>query len=122
MLKISLDLNLDFSYKSSRFSKALPRNSLEFILCKRDGTIVFNLSLVLLLIEVNSILEEKDRKRYILGVCNISRIKMVLALSIKIVAPHVIVTIVPISILCLESPILEGRIYFTMFLAFKKIF
>lgn len=58
MLKILLDFCLDASYKGGRFSKALPKKSLEFILNRRDGTIVFNLCLVLLQAEVDSIPEK----------------------------------------------------------------
>lgn len=55
VLKIPLDFSLDASYKSNRFSKTLPEKSLEFVSSGRNGIIAFNLGLVLLLAEVDSI-------------------------------------------------------------------
>lgn len=62
VLRIPLDLSLDAGHKGDGFSKALLKKSLEFILSRRDSTIIFNLGLVLLLVKVNSILEKCNRK------------------------------------------------------------
>lgn len=55
MLRISLDLCLHASHNDSAFSKALSEKEFEFILCSRDGIIIFNLGLVLLPVEIDSI-------------------------------------------------------------------
>lgn len=58
VLRISLDFSLDTGYKGSRFSKTLLKKNLEFVSNKKNGTIAFNLSFVLLQIEVDSVLEK----------------------------------------------------------------
>lgn len=62
MLRIPLDLCLDASHKDNRFSKALPENSLEFAPSKKDSTVAFNLALMLLPTEVDSISKNNTAK------------------------------------------------------------
>lgn len=94
MLRILLDLSPDANHKGGRFSKTLPEKSLEFVLIRGDDTIIFNLDLVLLAVKVASILEEQNYKRNMLKTRNIGRVKMVLALSTKIVVLHIRATII----------------------------
>ena len=58
ILAIPLDFCLDVGHKRGGFSKTLPEKGLKFIPSRRDGTIVFNLSLVLLPVEVDPVAEE----------------------------------------------------------------
>lgn len=56
ILEISLNLCLDVDHKQDRFTKTLSEEGFKFILNKKNNTIVFNLSFVLLIAEVNLIL------------------------------------------------------------------
>lgn len=85
MLGIPFDFCPDISYKQVRFSITLLKKSLKFILSRRDRTIVFNLSFVLLSTEINPITEEKSCKRDAFETHNTSYIKIILTLSTKIV-------------------------------------
>ena len=58
VLEISLDFSPDIGHKRGGFSETLPEKSLKFVLNKRAGTIIFNLGLMLLLVEVDLISEE----------------------------------------------------------------
>lgn len=58
LLRILLNLSSDISYKQYEFSKTLPEKSLEFILSSENSTIAYYLSLILLHMEVNLILEK----------------------------------------------------------------
>lgn len=62
ILRISFDLSPDANYKGGRFFKALSKKNLEFVLSRRDSTIAFNLSLVLLPAEFDFISEEQGRE------------------------------------------------------------
>lgn len=55
VLEIPLHLDPDTGHKGGRFFKTLLEKSFEFVPCRRDSTDVFNLSLVLLLAEVDLI-------------------------------------------------------------------
>lgn len=85
MLEIPLNLYLDVDYKQGRFSKILPKKSFKFVSCKKNNTIVFNLSFILLSAKVNLILEEESCKRYILITCSTNCIKIVFALLTKVI-------------------------------------
>lgn len=58
MLEIPFDLGPDADYKRDRFPKVLMEKSLEFVLNSGKNTVIFHLSLVLLPVEVDLILEE----------------------------------------------------------------
>lgn len=55
ILEILLNLSLNTSHKGNRFFKILLEKSLKFILNRRDGTVIFNSSFILLLIKINPI-------------------------------------------------------------------
>lgn len=48
MLRILLNFSPNASHKGGRFSKALPKKNFEFVPSRRNGTVAFNLGLVLL--------------------------------------------------------------------------
>lgn len=85
MLRIPLNLNLDASHKSSNFTKALLEKSLEFVLNKRNNTVIFNFGLVLLPAGVNLIQKKQGHKKEVLRACSIGCVKIVFALLTKIV-------------------------------------
>lgn len=58
MLRILLNLSPDANHKGGRFSKTLPKKNFEFVLSRRNGTVAFNLGLVLFTKKVDLILEE----------------------------------------------------------------
>lgn len=63
ILGILLDFSLDIGHKDGRFSEILPKKSLEFVSNRWAITIIFNLGLILLPMEVYPIPEESGRKR-----------------------------------------------------------
>lgn len=63
VLKILLNLSPDISHKQGKFSKTLLEKDLKFIPNRGDGTLTFDLSLMLLLSEVNLIAKKQDCKR-----------------------------------------------------------
>lgn len=89
ILKISLNLNLDTNYKYSRLSKTLPEKGLKFILNKKNGTIAFNLSLVLLPVKIDLISEKYGSKKKVLIAFGTSRIKIVFVLPTKVLALYI---------------------------------
>ena len=86
VLGIPLNLCLNIGYKQGGFSKTLPKRGLKFVSNRGDGTIVFNLSLVLFPADVDSIMEKQRRKRDKLVACDIGRVKIILVLLTKVVA------------------------------------
>lgn len=85
VLGILFILSLDIGYKYNRFFKTLSEKSFEFIWSKGDNTIVFNLSLVLLLIKVDHVPEKQSYKQDALIFFTISYTIMVFAVLTKIV-------------------------------------
>lgn len=122
MLKILFNLNLDADYKNNEFFETLLKKNFEFIPSKRNSNIIFNLSLILLLAEIDLISEEQSYKGDILGVYNTRHIKIVFVLSTKIVALHIGAIIVQIGVPDLKIPILKYVICFAIFVAFNKQF
>lgn len=84
-MRISLDLSLNVGYKRYRFFKTLPEKGFDFVLNEKDNTIIFNLSLILLQLEVDLIAKKQDCKKDTFGVCGIGRLKRIFVLSIKII-------------------------------------
>lgn len=105
VLRISLDFGPDAGQKNGRFSEILPEKSFKSVASRRDGTLIFNLVLKLLLMEVDLILEEQNYKKDALGAHSISRIKIILTLSTKIVALHAGATIIQVGVSDLQSHI-----------------
>lgn len=92
------NFNSDASYKRGGFFKTLTEKDLKFVLSKEGGTIVFNPGLILLSIEVNSILKEQNYKKDVLVAYSTSHIKLILALSIKVVASYMQALIVQVRV------------------------
>ena len=63
--------------------------SFKFVLGRGEGTIVFNLSFILLPAEVDTITEKRGCKRDALITYSTGRVKMILALSTKVVALYI---------------------------------
>lgn len=89
MLGISLDFSPDISYKQCKFSKTLLKKILKFVSNSRNGIVVFYLSFVLLLVEVDLILEKQSCKVDVLMACDTNGIKMVFVLLTKVVALYI---------------------------------
>lgn len=58
VLRIPLDLSLDAGHKGSGFSKTLIEKGLEFVQNRGPSTVIFNLNLVFLPVELDLVLEE----------------------------------------------------------------
>lgn len=59
VLRIPLDLSLNADHKQYKFSETLPEKGSKFFPSRKDSTIAFNLSLMLLQAEVDSITEKQ---------------------------------------------------------------
>lgn len=81
ILRISLNLSLDASYKQSRFSQTLLEKDFKFFSNREDSTVAFYLSLVLLLAEVDLIAEKQGCKKNVFRAYSIGYIKIIFAVS-----------------------------------------
>lgn len=89
VLRIPLYFFPNASYKGNKFFDALSEKNLEFVPSRRDGTIAFNLDIVLLQAEVDSIPEKKGCKIDALGTCGITSVKIIFALLTKVAVLYV---------------------------------
>lgn len=121
-MEIPLDFCSNASHKSGRFSNALPKKGLKFVLCRRNCIIAFNLGLMLFLAEVDFMAKKRGPKKYALKPYGTSRIEMIFTLLVKVVILYVRVIIIHIGILGLESPILRGGVCFAIFMPLNKQF
>lgn len=96
--------------------------NLKFVLGRRDDIIIFNLGLVLLSAEVDSISKKQSREEDALRVYAISHIKIVLALLTEIIVSYVEATMIQVQVPAFKSFILSCKICFTIFLTFDKQF
>lgn len=115
ILEFSLNFFPNISYKRDRFSKTLSKKNPKFVSNKKNGTLAFNLSLVLLPAEVDLILQEWGRKRVAFRVYSIGYIKIILALSTEIVAFHIWDLIIQVKITVLEGSILRAKFAWSYF-------
>lgn len=76
----------------------MPKKSFEFIPSNRNSTVIFNLGLMLLPVNVDPIAEKQNRKGNALGAYGIGHIKIIFALSTKVIALHVKATIIQVGI------------------------
>lgn len=119
VLKILLNFCSDISYKQDKFFEILSKKSLEFIFNRENNTIAFNLSLLLLLVKVDSITKERGYKRDAFKTCSTSLIKIILILLTEVAILYLQALIVQVRIFGLKRAIMECRIYIklAMFLA-----
>lgn len=96
--------------------------NLKFVLDRRDDIIIFNLGLVLLSAEVDSISKKQSREEDTLRVYAISHIKIVLALLTEIIVSYVEATMIQVQVPAFKGFILGCKICFTIFLTFDKQF
>lgn len=122
ILEISLDFSLDAGYKSREFSKSLLEKNLKFIPIGRKSTIIFNLGLVFLPVEIDFISKKQGCKRNVLEAHNTSYVKRVFASLTVVIVLYKQATIVYVRVLGLKNYITEGIICFTIFLALNKQF
>lgn len=100
----------------------LPKKDLKFVLSKGNGIIVLNLGFMLLPTELGLIVEKEGHKIDAFEIRSTGCVKIVLALLTKVVSFYIQATIVQVEVLEFESPILGGKVCFTIFLALKKQF
>lgn len=65
------------------------KKDLEFVSSRKDSTIAFNISLVLLTTKIDLVVEEYSCKRYVFKICNINYIKMILVLPTEVVVFYI---------------------------------
>lgn len=122
ILKIFLDFSSNTSYKSGEFSKTLPEKDFEFVWSGREGTIIFNMSFLLLLAEVDSIPEKQNYNKNTLGACSTSYVKIVFILSIKVVVLNMGATMVQVGVLDYRSLISRCVVCLAIFFALYQQF
>lgn len=75
---------------------------------------------MLLAIEIYSIIEKQGCKKDALGARGTGYIKMIFALSIKVVAFYMEATIIQVDVLGVKGPICRCIVCFAIFLALNK--
>lgn len=83
----------------------MPKNSLKFVLNKRDGIIAFNLNFMLLPVEVNFIIKEQGCKKDAFIICGTGCIKIILVLLTKIITLYMWAFIVQVKVFGFENVI-----------------
>lgn len=94
ILRIPFNLSQDIGYKVGRFFKILLEKSLEFVSNKKDGTVTFNLGLILFLAEVDLISEKQGCNKNALKTHSIRCLEILFALSIEVITLFVGATII----------------------------
>lgn len=89
VLGVLFNIILDDVYKPSRFFKVFPKKNLKFVPYKKGGSVTFDLSLILLSVEVDLIPEKWGYKKCMFVAFGFSDFKMVLGLSTEIVIFYV---------------------------------
>lgn len=80
--EVAFNFNADMVYKYGTFSMIFSKKSLEFVLCERDGLVMFEPDLILLQMETDFISEEQSCKREAFEAFSSSSFKIVFLLSI----------------------------------------
>lgn len=122
VLRVPFNLCPDLSHKRGRFSTTLSKTSLKFVPSKKDNTVVFNLSFVLLLLDLNPNGKKQGRKGDAFWACGTGCIKMVFTLLTEIVVFHMKIFIIQVEVPSLEGVIVEYKVCLkpTIFLALDK--
>lgn len=97
ILGILFNFGLNASYKQIGFLEILIEKNIEFVLSEQDR--IFNLSFVMLLIEVNIILKISNYKKNVLMFNSFGCIKIIFLLPIKVVALYMQTFIIQVRIL-----------------------
>lgn len=89
ILRILFNFNPDVCQKYNRFSKTLSKKDIKFGLYKRNNTIIFNLSFVLLQAEINHITKKQNCKKDAFRPYRIGCVEIILTLLAKIVSLYI---------------------------------
>lgn len=100
----------------------MPEKSFEFILIKKENTVAFNLSFVLLLAKIDFILEEQNSKENAFRARSIGCLEKILTLLTKIISLYIQDFIVYIEVMSFIGSLSKGGICFATFLALNKQF
>lgn len=83
------NLSPDASYEQNRLFKTLLKKRLEFDSNRKNDTIAFNLSFILLPIKINFIRKNQGYKKNEWIICSTDYIKITLKLLTKIIASYI---------------------------------
>lgn len=89
ILRILFNFNPDVYQKYNWFSKTLLKKDIKFVLYKRNNTIIFNLSFVLLQVEINLIAEKQNCKKDVFRPYSIDYVEIILTLLAKIISLYI---------------------------------
>lgn len=117
ILRFSLNLSPNASYKQDKFPKILLKKDFEFILNKRGNIILFDLNFILLLREIYLVIKKPNNKKNTFRTYSIGYVKIIFVLLTKTIAIYIWVFIVYIRITSLKGPVLESRLCLAIFLA-----
>lgn len=107
---ISLNLNLDAGQKQDRFCKILLEKGFKLVPSRESNTVAFDLGLILLLVEIDLISEEQIHRKHVLKACGISHVKIIFALSTKVVIFYMGISVIQIVIPALKSSIPRSKV------------
>lgn len=94
---------LDAVYKHGKFSEVLLKKGLQFVPNRKDGIGAFHSSFVLLPVEINFFLKEQGCKKDALVACGTGHIKIILALSTKVITFYLQTFIIQVKVFDLEG-------------------
>lgn len=86
---IALNFCLDVGHKQSRFFGILLKKSFKFVLSRKDSTIIFKLSLVLLPVKVDFITKKRGCKEETFRTRGTSCVKIIFVLLTEVVALYI---------------------------------
>lgn len=105
ILRVLFNLTPDIVYKCSGLPKALSKKGLKLVPCKRGNPVSFDLSLILLLTEIDPFSKEQGCKKYAFVALRTNCLEIVLALVTEIIAFHMQVFIIQVRVPSLEEPV-----------------
>lgn len=89
VLRIPLNFSPNTSHKYNEFFKTLSEKDFEFFPNRENGNVIFNLSFVLLTAKIDFVIKEQNYKGYKFRARSTICIKIISALSTKIVALYI---------------------------------
>lgn len=105
-----LNFSSNIYYKYNRFFNTLLDKSFKFVSNREKNILVFYLTLILLLVEIDPILEKQSFKKDVFITCGNSYIKIIFALLVKFIAFYMQVFIIQVRIFSLEKTIMRCSI------------
>lgn len=94
----------------------------EFVLNKEGNIIAFDLSLVLLLVEIDFVAEKRSYKKHVFKAYGTNHVEMIFVLLIEVVILYICTLVVQIRVLSFEKSILKSEVCLAILIVLNKQF